>query len=213
MSIAPFRSPRPLPPPRLRIRSARPSDVPALEALQHRAVREIAGRACGAAAVEAWIRLFHTLDRELISDGTYLVAVAGASLAGCGGWSFRRRGHGCTERIGAAGERPLDPATEPAWIRALFVDPRFARRGIGAAVLDAAERAAAGAGYWRVALDATRSGEPLYRSAGYRAVEPIEVALPGGLRLPLLRMEKPLWLGARSWAASASGATPSGSSS
>jgi GNAT superfamily N-acetyltransferase len=205
--------PRPL---RVQIRRARLADAAALEALQHRAAREITARACGARAVEAWIRHMGTLDRELIADGTYFVATVDGAPAGCGGWSFRRRGHGVAETQGAADERPLDPATEPAWIRAMFVDPRFARRGVGTAILAAAERAAAGAGYWRVALDATPSGEPLYRLAGYRPLESIEVALPGGLRLPLLRMEKPLWPaagGRSSAAASASAAGPSGSSS
>lgn len=173
----------------LRVRPARLADAPALEALQHRAAREITARAYGAPAVEAWIRHMGTLDRELIEDGTYLVAVSNGVLAGCGGWSFRRRGHGAAA---AADERPLAPVREPAWIRAMFVEPCFARRGVGAALLDAAERAAADAGYRLTTLDATPSGEPLYRRAGYRAVGPLAVALPGGVRIPLLRMEKSL---------------------
>jgi len=211
MSGAAHPIPRPSLP--LVVRPAGLADAPALEALQHRAAREISARAYGAPAVEAWIRHMGTLDQELIADGTYLVAIAGGVLAGCGGWSFRRRGHGTAAGVGVTDGRPLDPVREPAWIRAMFVEPRFARRGVGTALLDAAERAAASEGYRLATLDATPSGEPLYRRAGYRAVGPIAVALPGGLRLPLLRMEKPLSLGASSSAASASGATPSGSSS
>jgi GNAT superfamily N-acetyltransferase len=200
----------------LEIRPARLADAPALEVLQQRAARAIAARAHGAPAIEAWIRHVGTLDRELISGGTYLVAVADGLLVGCGGWSVRRRGHGAAARTGVAGERPLDPAPEPAWIRALFVEPRFTRCGVGRTLLAAAERAAAREGPRLATLDAMPSGEWLYRRAGYRAVGPLSVALPEGLRLPLLRMEKPLTPAAErssSAAASASGATPSGSSS
>jgi GNAT superfamily N-acetyltransferase len=180
--------PLPLP---LRIRPARRADVPALDALQHRAAHEIRARACGTPALEAWVRHMGALDQELIEHGTYLVAVSNGVLAGCGGWSFRRRGPGVASAAGVA-ERPLQPVREPAWIRAAFVEPCFAGRGIGAALLAAAERAAACAGHRLATLDAPPSSEPLYRRAGYRAVGPLAVALPGGLRIPLLRMEKSL---------------------
>jgi len=209
MPIALRRPPVPVPA-RVRIRPARPADVPAVEALQQHAVREVAASALAGSAAEAWIRRLVAATRAPIADGTYLLATVDGVPAGCGGWSLRGPGAepGCNEG-------PLDATTEPAWIHPVFVAPAFARRGVGAALLAAAERAAARAGYWRAALHATRASEPLHRRAGYRPVESLELALPGGWRVPVVRMEKPLWpaLVRSSAAASSSAATPAGSSS
>ncbi|HEY8494978.1 MAG TPA: GNAT family N-acetyltransferase [Myxococcota bacterium] len=106
----------------------------------------------------------------------HLVAVVSGVLAGCGGWSGRRHARG----------------SEPAWLRVLFVEPCFARRGVGRALLAAAEHAAAQAGHRCATLDALSGAEPFYRAAGYRSVGPLAVALPGGVRLSLVRMEKAL---------------------
>jgi GNAT superfamily N-acetyltransferase len=162
--------------PGLRVRPGRPADAPALEALQRRAARELAVRGVGAPPLELWVRALGARDQDGIADGTCLVAVVSGVLAGCGGWSGRRHARG----------------SEPAWLRALFVEPCFARRGVGRALLEAAERAAAHAGHRLATLDALPGAEPFYRRAGYRCVGPLAVALPGGVRLPLVRMEKAL---------------------
>lgn len=198
-------------PARVRIGPARPADVPVVETLQQRVVREVATAAPAGSAVESWIRHLVAATRAPIADGTYFLATVGGAPAGCGGWSFRRP---LDER--GPDDRPLDPATEPAWIHPVFVEPHLARRGVGAALLAAAERAAGRAGYWRVALHATRASEPLHRRAGYRPVDSLEVVLPGGWRVPLVRMEKPLWpagLPRSSAATPSSTAGPAGSSS
>src|SRR5690606_38015725 len=156
MPIALRRPPVPVPA-RVRIRPARPADVPAVEALQQHAVREVAASALAGSAAEAWIRRLVAATRAPIADGTYLLATVDGVPAGCGGWSLRGPGAepGCNEG-------PLDATTEPAWIHPVFVAPAFARRGVGAALLAAAERAAARAGYWRAALHATRASEALH---------------------------------------------------
>jgi len=84
----------------------------------------------------------------------------------------------------------LDPQCDAARIRAFFVHPDWARRGIGAMILEACEGAAIAAGFQRLEMGATLTGVPFYRAKGYRAVEDLAVALPDGEALPIVRMEK-----------------------
>ena len=71
----------------------------------------------------------------------------------------------------------------------MYTHPDFARRGVGRMILGLCERAAAEEGYTRLELMATMSGEPLYRSYGFREVERIEDAR-GGAPVPIVRMRK-----------------------
>lgn len=128
------------------------------------------------------------LDTQLIDDGTYFVIEADGAVAGCGGWSRRATLYGgdhSTYRDIAL----LDPATDPAKVRAMYTHPGFARRGVGRMILGLCERAAAAEGYTRLELMATMSGEPLYRSYGFVEVERIEDAR-GGAPVPIVRMRK-----------------------
>lgn len=131
---------------------------------------------------------FMALDSQLIEDGTYFVVEqAGdpaAGLVGCGGWSRRATVYG-GDRTAGRDPRLLDPATEPARIRAMYAHPAFTRRGIARMVLDAGEAAARAEGFSRVVLNATVAGVPLYSARGYVAVERFE---DGGI--PIVRMEK-----------------------
>jgi GNAT superfamily N-acetyltransferase len=72
------------------------------------------------------------------------------------------------------------------------VHPAWARRGLGTRLLEACERAAWDAGFRRCEMGATLSGVPLYERHGYRRVAEIQVDLPGGELLPVVRMEKVL---------------------
>lgn len=89
-----------------------------------------------------------------------------------------------------AAESALDPARDPARIRAFFVHPDWARRGIGRAILSACEEAIRAAGFYDAVLVATRAGEPLYAAFGYTVADRHEVPLSGGLKLPVVRMVK-----------------------
>lgn len=170
----------------IRIRIAHPADAIPLQVLQRAAVRELNARDYGAAQLEAFLGEIGTLDPSLLEDGTYRVAERGGRIVGCGGWSFRDHGVG-----GAAqGERRLEPARDAAWMRAFFVVPAFARRGIGVRLLRAAEAAARTAGFRRAQLIATRTGEPLYLREGYRLVERVSIAASLA-SLPAAHMEKP----------------------
>ena len=136
-------------------------------------------------------RTFMGLDQQLVRDGTYWVAEIAGELAGCGGWSKRATLYGGDHSTALRQPRLLDPATEPARIRAMYTDPRFARLGVGRAVLQACEAAAKAAGFGRTELMATLSGEPLYRASGYAVIEEISDT-SGGEPVPLKRMGKSL---------------------
>ncbi len=156
-----------------------------------------------AAEIDLALSSVYGVDTQLIKDRTYYVVEAtsvtvdAASTAsgsaplivGCGGWSKRRTLFGGDQ---FAGREPteLDPARDAAKIRAFFVHPDWARRGIGSLILDACERAAFQAGFTRLEMGATLTGVPFYRARGYIEHEQLMVALPRGESLAIVRMEK-----------------------
>jgi GNAT superfamily N-acetyltransferase len=113
----------------------------------------------------------------------------GTVIVGCGGWSRRRTLYG-GDQFAAREDSLLDPATEAAKIRAFFVHPEWARRGIGGMILDACERAAIAEGFHRLEMGATLTGVPFYRVKGYEELERVEAPLGDGLTLPIVRMGK-----------------------
>ncbi|NIJ19653.1 GNAT superfamily N-acetyltransferase [Sphingomonas naasensis] len=131
------------------------------------------------------------LDTQLIADGTYLVVEQAGRIVGCGGWSRRATLYGGDHSTGLRDPAPLDPARDPARIRAMYTHPDFARRGIGRLILATCENAAAAEGFAAVELMATLSGQPLYVACGYRGVEAAE-AIVEGVSVPLVRMRKDL---------------------
>ena len=172
-----------------RLRLASASDEPAIRRLIEDSVRGLGAADYTAAQVESSLTHLFGVDTRLIEDGTYFVAESGGELAGAGGWSRRRTLFGGNQFSDRSDDR-LDPATDAARIRAFYVATRFARRGIGTALLEACEAAARAEGFRRMQLMATRTGIPLYESAGFRVVEPAEITLPDGTRFPLARMER-----------------------
>ena len=129
-------------------------------------------------------------DRQLLEDGTYYVVEADNEIAACGGWSKRDKLFSGNDEM-AGGTRLLVPP-EPARVRAMFVAPPFARRGLGRQILDACEAAAIAEQFTSVELMATLPGVPLYRACGYVEQESVDVALPDGIALPCIRMTKQL---------------------
>jgi GNAT superfamily N-acetyltransferase len=172
------------------IRPATAADVPVLTALIDASVRGLQAGDYTPRQIDGALRAVYGVDTQLIADGTYFVVEdAEGTIAGCGGWSKRKTLYG-GDAFSAREDSLLDPRCDAARIRAFFVHPRWARRGIGAMILEACESAAIAAGFARLEMGATLTGVPFYRAKGYRAVEHLAVALPDGEALPIVRMEK-----------------------
>jgi GNAT superfamily N-acetyltransferase len=131
------------------------------------------------------------VDSEMIADGTYFVAEVAGRAVGCGGWSRRRTLFGGDRFAGRQGEE-LDPESEPARIRAFFVHPEWARRGIGSRILARCETEALAHGFRSTELMATLPGEKLYAALGYEVVERVAYEMDDGVVIPLVRMQKEL---------------------
>jgi GNAT superfamily N-acetyltransferase len=168
-------------------RLATRDDIPALRPLMIAAIDELQKGFLD----EDQIRSSHAimgLDQQLIDDGTYFVVECDGQLAGCGGWSRRATLYGGDHSPGRDAAM-LDPATDPARVRAMYTHPDFTRRGVGRLVLSLCESAAKAEGFTRLELVATLAGEPLYSAAGFKLIERGEDA-SGGAPVPTLRMGK-----------------------
>ena len=131
------------------------------------------------------------IDLKLIEDGTYFVHEADGEIVACGGWSRRAKLYAGPEGSDDD-DRLLDPRSEPARVRAMFVRSDWTRRGLGRAILESAERAAAAEGFSRFVLGATLPGEPLYRAFGFRETERFPLTMPDGVSVTCVMMERPI---------------------
>jgi GNAT superfamily N-acetyltransferase len=171
------------------LRLAHVQDIPALEKLIPISARTLQAVHYSTPQIEAALGPVFGVDRQLISDGTYFVVEQANQIVGCGGWSFRKVMFG-GDRDRPGEDARLNPNCDPARIRAFFVHPDFARRGIGRSILVACETAIQRAGFQSAELVATLTGEPLYASANYIVIERYEVPMAAGLNLPVVRMAK-----------------------
>ena len=189
---------------RFSIRKAVPADVPELHHLIDASVRGLQAEDYTPTQIESALVTVFGVDSQLIADGTYLVAEAttvedgsedsGAgtiAIAGCGGWSKRKTLYGGDHFTGREDEL-LDPRVDAAKIRAFFIHPQWARRGVGSLILQACEDAASAAGFTRCEMGATLTGVKLFGARGYVATENISVPLKNGEGLPVVRMSKQL---------------------
>jgi GNAT superfamily N-acetyltransferase len=171
------------------LRLSSEQDISALELLIPLSVRALQAAYYSPAQMEAALGPVFGVDRQLILDKTYFVAVAANQIVGCGGWSLRKAMFGGDHnRTGE--DALLDPVHDPARIRAFFVHPAWVRRGIGRSILARCEAAILAAGFHGAELVATLAGEPLYASFDYIVVERYEVPMANGLTLPVVRMAK-----------------------
>lgn len=129
------------------------------------------------------------MDSRLVADRTYFAAMDGNAIVGCGGWSRRRTLYGGDQRP-VGGPDLLDPAREAAKIRAFFVHPDHARRGIGRMLFEACESPARDAGFRHLELMATLPGVPLYRALGFGERDRITDVLPDGVAIDFVRMDR-----------------------
>jgi len=171
-------------------RLATPGDMPALQKLMTAAIRDLLPQFLSPEKVEASFAVMG-VDSQLIEDGTYFILEEEGVMAGCGGWSRRATLFGHNHTAGRDA-RLLDPASEPARVRAMYTAPAFVRRGVGRQILELCEAAARREGFSRTELGATKGGEPLYRACGYQEIERMEVPTPSGVTVPITRMGKQL---------------------
>jgi GNAT superfamily N-acetyltransferase len=176
----------------LSIRLAVAADIPILSTLIDTSVRGLQSSDYSQEQIDSALRLVYGVDSQLISDGTYFVAELTAvphQIVGCGGWSKRNTLYGGDHWTGRE-DSLLNPKVDAAKIRAFFIDPKWARRGIGSRILEACEQAAISEGFTRFEMGATLTGVALYSDKGYVAAGETEVPLENGLTLPIVRMTK-----------------------
>lgn len=173
----------------LQLRLAVPGDVPRLRQLIEQSARELSRGYYTATEIDAAIRYVFGVDSTLIADRTYFVVMDGDVAAGCGGWSFRRTLYGGDQRP-MGPPRRLDPRRDAARIRAFFVSPAYARRGVGRGLLAACTDAAIAAGFRRLELMATLPGVPFYAALGFEQLETVTDRVPDGTALTFVRMAR-----------------------
>lgn len=176
------------------IRLATSGDIPALRALIDKSVRILQREDYSAEQLEAALGTAYGVDTQLIADETYYVVEAVCAggkkvLAACGGWSMRKTLYG-GDHGPYRDNAMLDPARDAAKIRAFFVHPDWTRRGIASLILKTCEDAAYARGFRRFEMGATLTGVPMYVARGYAKGEQIEVPLPNGMSLTVVRMGK-----------------------
>lgn len=184
----------PKPDPNRQIRLAHEDDIPALHALIEASVRNLQVNDYTPTQIDGALGTVLGLDTQLIRDQTYyLVATADPVgqpvLAGCGGWSRRKTLFG-SDNASTREPELLDPQTEAAKVRAIFIHPNFARQGLGSLILAHVESAAVAAGFHRFEMGSTLTGVPLYTLKGYVELERIAVPLKNGEALPIVKMVK-----------------------
>jgi ribosomal protein S18 acetylase RimI-like enzyme len=172
------------------LRLATPADLPALEHLITRSVEQLSVGHYSPAEIQSTLRYVFGPDSQLIADRTYFVVTDETRIVGAGGWSRRATLYGGNQ-MKQAEDPLLDPARDPARIRACFVDPDYARRGIGRQLLAASAMAAEEAGFRELVLVATLPGVPFYTAAGFRREEERVTLLPDGVAVRFVRMTRP----------------------
>jgi len=172
-----------------RFRQARPADVPAIRALIDASVRGLSEPLYSPQQIDSALRYLFGPDSQLIADGTYYVADVDGQVVASGGWSRRLTLHGGDQA--KHGEDPLiDPSRDPARLRAFFVHPSWARRGMGRLLFHECSTAACAAGFRELELTATLPGEKLYSTLGFSVVERGAVTMPDGAVLETARMRR-----------------------
>jgi len=179
----------------IRIRLAVAGEIDDLQKLIHASVRQLQAEDYTPAQIEGALMTVFGVDTQLIADGTYLVAEATREggpqpiIVGCGGWSKRKTLYGADQWIDRHDDL-LDPRHDAAKIRAFFIHPDWARRGVGSLLLAACENAAKDAGFTRFEMGATLTGAKLFGTKGYRPVENVSIPLINGASLPIVHMRK-----------------------
>src|SRR5277367_3560253 len=193
----------------LSVRTAVEADIPQLRKLIDASVRALQAEDYSASQIDHALQTVFGVDSQLIADRTYFVVEAEPAeesaspgeivpdgeprrepaLAGCGGWSRRKKLYGGDTWTAQRFEL-LDPAADAAKIRAFFIAPEFARMGVGTRILQACEESAFAEGFRRFEMGATLTGVKLFGARGYVEKERIALDVGGGESIEVVRMEK-----------------------
>jgi GNAT superfamily N-acetyltransferase len=141
--------------------------------------------------IEGAVATVYGVDSDLIHDGTYFVAEQYGTLIGCGGWSKRKTLYG-GDQYAERDNDYLDSAIDPAKIRAFFVHPQHARKGVARAILNNCEREAREHGFRALELLSTLPGIKFYEACGYSRNGNFDLELAAGVKLPFVPMRKSL---------------------
>jgi N-acetylglutamate synthase-like GNAT family acetyltransferase len=174
------------------IRKATINDIGQLEPLIAESVRGLARGIYDDRQIELSIKSVFGVDRDLIEDGTYFVAESEGKIVGCGGWSKRKTLYGASGYADSRDPELLDPAIDAAKIRAFFIHPEWARKGIGTAILTTCETDAENGGFTSFEMMSTLPGVPLYSALGYSGDERVEVPVGEGVTIDCIRMSRKL---------------------
>jgi GNAT superfamily N-acetyltransferase len=173
------------------LRLATLDEVDEIDALMKASTRDLFPMFYDEAQTAASVQYIAAVDRSLIEDGTYFALEGNGELVACGGWSRRDKLYtGSGDASGDA--RLLDPATEPARVRAMFVRADWTRRGLGTRILEACEAAARAEGFQMLGLMATLPGLPLYERFGFEVLYRVDISMPNGMTLACASMQKPI---------------------
>lgn len=174
------------------IRQAMLTDLPTLTGLMQQSVRRLNIQNYSHQQLESALEHLFGIDPQLIEDGTYYVAEIDGEVAGCGGWSRSATLYGVHKGQHLPTQDPGAPSENSAKIRALFVHPNHARRGVGRRLMEFNETVAQQAGAQRLELLASLTGEALYRKCGFRPISTLDLVTPDGFALQAIKMEKQL---------------------
>jgi putative acetyltransferase len=162
----------PLGPAAYRVRAAVAADVATIVELQEISILGLGVAVYGLRKARAWAQAGTEHSRDLLSQGSFFVAEAGARLLGVSGWS-------------ADAERP-----DTAWVRYVFVRPEAAGRGIGRRLVGVAESSALASGRGRLRLWSSLNAIGFYERLGYQRLRPARWPVARGIEIDYLLMGK-----------------------
>ena len=173
-----------------KIRKAIINDQPEIERLIAESVRGLSRDDYDERQIELSIKTVFGVDTELILDETYFVAEADGKIVGCGGWSKRKTLYGASRYEFSRSSEKLHPERDAAKIRAFFIHPDWARKGIGTAILEACETEAKSFGFGSAEMMSTLPGVKLYSVCGYKGDERVGVPIGEGVEIVCVRTRK-----------------------
>jgi len=173
------------------IRKATMDERDAIRQLIAESARELSRAHYTDAQIEAAIATVFGVDTTLIEDGTYFVVESDGQLAGCGGWSKRKTLFG-GDQYSSRDTAYIDPETDPAKIRAFFVHPAHARKGIARMILSRCEDEARAEGFHALELLSTLPGIEFYKSCGFVETGNFHLDLTETVKLEFVPMRKAL---------------------